>query len=114
MAQYGYEQKPSCNDLVSYAKKNYDSEDSPMIISSTMLAKVERYTIDDSSLVIAYIKKDEYDLYGKLYIFCGISDERWIAFKNGGLYGSWGNLPINILRIILVTVINIFIIVNVN
>jgi hypothetical protein len=90
MAQYGYEQKPSCNDLVSYAKKNYDSEDSPMIISSTMLAKVERYTIDDSSLVIAYIKKDEYDLYGKPYVFCGISDERWTAFKNSGLYDSWG------------------------
>jgi hypothetical protein len=76
---------------MEYVKKNYDSySNCPRAVGSTMLANVERYKLDDSSLVIAYIKKDYYDLYGKPYIFCGISDDRWTAFKNGGLQDSWG------------------------
>lgn len=90
LAQYGSKQKPSCNDLVTYAKNNYDSKDSPTIITSSMLAKVEGYKINGSYFVIAYIKQNDYDFYGTPYIYCGISDERWSAFKNGGLYGSWG------------------------
>jgi len=90
LAQYGSSKKPTCNEVISYAKKNYDSKDSPMIISSTMLAKIERYKVGSSSVVVAYIKKNDYDLYGSPYIFCGISDQRWSSFKNGGLYGSWG------------------------
>ncbi|SCY36646.1 hypothetical protein SAMN05192588_2508 [Nonlabens sp. Hel1_33_55] len=90
LAQYGSSQKPYCSELINYAKKNYDSRDSPTVLMSSMLAKVERYKIDGASVVIAYIKKNDFDFNGTPYIFCDISDERWRAFKNEAIYGSWG------------------------
>lgn len=58
---------------------------------STMLAKVEYYRLDDMGFVVAFIKSNDYDIYGKPYIFCGISLDRWDAFVNGAIYGgSWG------------------------
>ncbi len=60
-------------------------------MDSSWLVKVEYYQVDyDGGLVIAYIKKNDYDFKGKPYIFCGISSQRWSAFKTEGLYGSYG------------------------
>ena len=83
-------QTVSCSDLVQYAK----SEDPyPEIVGSSnsaVLAKTEYYRLDGEGLVIAYIKSKPYDFYGKPYIFCGISSERWTKFKVEGMVRGYG------------------------
>lgn len=83
-------QTSSCSDLVRYAKSEDSYPDTVRPITSSMLAKVEYYEVDGGGLVLAYIKKNEYDFTGSPYIFCGISSQRWSKFKSEGMYGSWG------------------------
>lgn len=83
-------QDSSCNDLVRYAKSEDSYPDTVRPITSSMLAKVEYYEVNGGGLVIAYIKKNDYDFTGSPYIFCGISSQRWAKFKSEGMYGSWG------------------------
>lgn len=86
----GYTQSASCSDLVSYAKSEDSYPDRVLPMGSSMLAKVEYYRVNGGGLVIAYIKKNDYDYTGTPYIFCGISSQRWAKFKSEGMFGSWG------------------------
>lgn len=94
----GYTQSASCSDLVSYAKLEDSYPDKVLPMGSSMLAKVEYYRVNGGGLVIAYIKKNDYDYTGTPYIFCGISSQRWAKFKSEGMFGSWGEAFHNYIR----------------
>lgn len=85
-----FAQSVSCNDLVNYAKAKDPYPDVVRTYGSSMLVKAEYYEVEDTGLVIAYIRKNEYDFTGKPYIFCGISSRRWSTFKIEGITGSYG------------------------
>ena len=85
-----YSQKYSCHEIMNYVKNNYDKQEIVICYGSKMLIKAEWYEIDGTGYVIAYFSQFDYDIYGKPYIFCGISRERWYSFKLNGTYGSWG------------------------
>ena len=85
-----FAQSVSCNDLVEYVQKKTSYPDRVTPMTSKMLAKVEYYEVDDSGLVIAYIKRNEWEFSGKPYIFCGISYRRWSAFKSDGMINGYG------------------------
>jgi hypothetical protein len=53
------------------------------LMYSTWLKDVTAYTIEDKIVVIAEIKKDEYGLSTKKYIFCGIPKQNWENFYWG-------------------------------
>ncbi|SDS49856.1 hypothetical protein SAMN04515667_2311 [Formosa sp. Hel1_31_208] len=83
-------QSISCQELFETVTEYY-SNDSVTCLGSTMLVKVEYYKIEGNGFVVAYIKSNAYDFNGSPYIFCGISQQRWSAFKTNGMYGgSWG------------------------
>lgn len=79
-----------CQELFNAVTKKYESKDYVTCYNSSMLAKVEYYRLENMGFVVAYIKQNDYDIYGKPYIFCGISRERWNYFKSYGMYNSWG------------------------
>ena len=83
-------QDVSCSELVTYVKKEGGYPSSQSCFGSSFLAKVERYEVDGNGLVIAWIKKNEYDFTGKPYIYCGISSTTWSYFTSAGMMGSWG------------------------
>lgn len=83
-------QTMSCQKIFNFVTQNYDSKDSVNCYTSSMLTKALYYEVDNMGFVVAYIKSNDFDVYGKPYIFCGISRMRWINFKSEGMYGSWG------------------------
>lgn len=85
-----YSQTISCQELFEIVTENYDRIDRVTPLSSTMLAKVNYYTLEGAGFVVAYIKKNDFDFQGSPYIFCGISSQRWAKFKSEGMFGSWG------------------------
>lgn len=85
-----FSQNIRCSDLVDYVIQNADYSDSVTCFDSSMLVKVTKYDLESSSIVIAYLKKDEYDYRGKPYVFCGISSYNWSNFKYEGMSNSWG------------------------
>ena len=85
-----FAQQVSCSELYEYVLDNYDHKKNASILQSSMLVKVSYYEIDDSGVVVAHIKQNDWDLTGKPYIFCGISRLRWNSFTNAGIFGSWG------------------------
>ena len=86
-----YSQSISCNELYDIVINNYDDKQSVSCIGSNMLVRVDYYTLNDNSFVVAYIKSFEYDFRGKPYIFCGLSSITWSYFKLEAVYGgSWG------------------------
>ncbi|RXG29880.1 hypothetical protein [Leeuwenhoekiella marinoflava] len=79
-------QDVACLDLLDYVKKNgYKKAEvsSYQLYDSSWLKKVTAYTIDNTILVVAEIKKDEYSIYTKEYIFCGIPSTSWDYFYYG-------------------------------
>lgn len=72
----------SCQELFEIVTENYDKVDRVTPLSSTMLAKVNYYTLEGTGFVVAYIKKNDFDFQGSPYIFCGISGQRWAKFKS--------------------------------
>ena len=79
----------SCSELVTYVKsKAYPTSQS--CFGSSFLVKVDRYEVDGNGLVIAWIKKNEYDFTGNPYIYCGISYSTWSNFTSAGITDSWG------------------------
>ena len=79
-------QTVSCDELISYVEKNgreTSSVSSYQLINSSWLKGVKRYSIDNSNVVIAEIKRNQYSIYTRKYIFCGISNTNWRSFKYG-------------------------------
>ncbi|MAZ72341.1 MAG: hypothetical protein CMC70_04255 [Flavobacteriaceae bacterium] len=83
-------QSISCQELFEIVTENYESKDEVTCYLSSMLTKATYYQLEGMGFVVGYIKSNDFDLYGKPYIFCGISTARWRAFKSAGVYGSWG------------------------
>jgi len=83
-------QTMSCQEVYEIVTEQYDSKDTVNCYMSTMLAKATYYQLEGMGFVVAYIKRNKFDMRGKPYIFCGISSTRWRSFKSGGMYGSWG------------------------
>jgi hypothetical protein len=79
----------SCNELINSVQQ-YQYKDNVSCFNSSMLTKAYYYVIDDIGFVIAYIKQNDSDIFGKPYIFCNISEKRWNTFKSEGMYNSWG------------------------
>lgn len=80
----------SCQELYEVVTENYDNRDAVNVMMSTMLTKAVYYTVDGNGFVVANIKRNDFDMQGAPYIFCGISSQRWARFKSEGMYGSWG------------------------
>src|SRR5680860_615486 len=81
-----FSQNVSCTQLLDYVESNGRSNGSVSSLSlydSSWLNKVKAYTIDGNLAVVAKIKKNQYDLYGKKYVFCGIPSSNWDAFYYG-------------------------------
>ena len=77
-------QQTSCEDLIEYVEKNgykKGSVGAMQLIQSTWLKNVEAYSIDNTLVVIAEIKKDSYGFSTKHYIFCGIPESNWDYFS---------------------------------
>ena len=86
-----YSQSISCQELFETVVNNYYDKQSVNCYGSTMLVKVEYYTLRNNGFVVAYIKSNDYDFRGKPYIFCGVSSMTWIYFKSEAMVeGSWG------------------------
>ncbi|HAB26940.1 MAG TPA: hypothetical protein DCE27_03630, partial [Xanthomarina gelatinilytica] len=71
-----YSQEVSCTDLVDFVKsegRKVGTVSSYQLIDSSWLKSVSCYDVDGTLAVIANIKTNDYSLYGKDYIFCGIS-----------------------------------------
>lgn len=85
-------QKVSCNELYKYVIDNARQPSTVTCIGSTVLVKVQKYNFEGTGFVVAYIKQTDYDLRGKPYIFCGISNYNWSMFISRGMGGSWVNL----------------------
>lgn len=83
-------QSMSCQELFDTVTKYYDNSDVVSTVGSTMLTKANFYNVQGTGFVVAYLKSNDYDLQGRPYIFCGISTQDWINFKNEGRSGSWG------------------------
>lgn len=81
-----YSQEVSCTDLVDFVKsegRKVGTVSSYQLIDSSWLKSVSCYDVDGTLAVIANIKTNDYSLYGKDYIFCGISKTYWDAFYYG-------------------------------
>lgn len=79
----------SFDNAINFIKQNNTYSESVVCYNSRMLAKAEYYISDNVGYAVMYIKQNDYDIYGKPYIFCNISRDRWSYFKTGG-YTSWG------------------------
>jgi hypothetical protein len=77
-------QTPSCDEVMKFIKSNgykKGSVSSYQLINSSWLKEVNAYTYDGDIYVIAKIKTDNYDYWGKDYIFCGIPSRNWSDFS---------------------------------
>jgi hypothetical protein len=90
-----FSQEVKCTELMQFVKKygKKKGEVSTLqLINSSWLNEVKCYEIDGVLAVIAKIKTNDYELYGKDYIFCGIPSSNWSAFYSGlyALNSSYG------------------------
>ena len=77
-------QQTSCESLIEYVEENgykKGSVGAMQLLQSTWLKNVEAYSINNSIVVIAEIKKDSYGFSTKQYIFCGIPESNWEYFS---------------------------------
>lgn len=82
-------QEVSCTDLMDYVKQEGNRKatvSSVQLMHSSWLKEVEAYTIENTIVVIAEIKRDEWGINTKEYVFCGIPSSNWDAF-----YGGWND-----------------------
>ena len=80
----------SCADLFDYVTSQSRYPSTVNCFNSEWLVKVQRYELEGTGFVVAYIKQNDYDYRGKPYIFCGISSYNWSMFRSSGMTGSWG------------------------
>ena len=85
-----HSQSISCQEVLEIVTENYTYSDYVTPLGSSMLIKVTYYSVEGEGFVVANIKSNQYDFQGSLYIFCGISIQRWARFKTEGMLGSWG------------------------
>lgn len=81
-----FSQNVSCTQLLDYVEANgryKGSVSSLSLYDSSWLNEVKAYAIDGNLAVVAKIKKNQYDLNGKKYVFCGIPSSNWDAFYYG-------------------------------
>jgi hypothetical protein len=77
-------QQTSCESLIEYVEENGSKKGSVgamQLLQSTWLINVDAYTINNTLVVIAEIKKDSYGFSTKQYIFCGIPESNWEYFS---------------------------------
>ncbi len=79
----------SCQKIYSTVTQLFDAKDYVSCIGSSVLTKVEYYLMDGVGFAIVYVKQNNYDIYGKPYIFCGVPLNNWNVFKIDGV-SSWG------------------------
>lgn len=83
-----FSQNISCTELLDYVESegmSKGSVSSMALYDSSWLGEVKAYTIEGNVAVVAKIKKNDWDLYGKKYVFCGLPSSNWEAFY----YGSY-------------------------
>lgn len=85
-----YSQSIRCSELKEILEVKAELVTSSTCFGSTALVKAEYYTSNGEGYAIVYLKSNEYDISGKPYVFCGISNTRWNKFVSEGRYGSWG------------------------
>ncbi len=81
-----FSQNISCTELLDYVEsegRSKGSVSSMSLYDSSWLQEVKAYTIEGNLAVVAKIKKNAYDMYGKKYVFCGIPSSNWDAFYYG-------------------------------
>jgi hypothetical protein len=79
-------QDVACDDLLKYVEKNGRLKGSVsqfQLIESSWLKEVKAYSIDNTIVVIAEIKRDDYGFNTKKYVFCGIPSSNWDSFYFG-------------------------------
>lgn len=79
----------TCKEVIEILQSIESYPDRVYCYSSSWLQKVEYYDVKGDGYVIAYIKPNEYSYTYKPYVFCGISNQRWRAFKMNS-YNSCG------------------------
>ena len=86
LSVFGFSQSLECDDLVTYVERNGSKDwwdlNSIDLIKSEWLDEVKGYKIEDNYVVIANFKKWNGVFWEyKKYIFCGIPERNWEAFK---------------------------------
>lgn len=79
-----FSQHVKCDELISYVEKEGQLKGtvSPIqLIESSWLSEVKAYDIENTIVVIASIKQDDFGITTKKYIFCGISEVDWNYFS---------------------------------
>lgn len=79
-------QDVSCTDLMEFVQdKGYRKAtvSSIQLMHSSWLKEVVAYSIENTIVVIAEIKRDEWGINTKKYVFCGIPSSNWDAFYLG-------------------------------
>jgi hypothetical protein len=79
-------QTTNCDELISYVLNNgrkLGTINESEIINSSWLKKIEGFSINNSTVVVAEIYLDENKLSSKKYIFCGIPSNNWNTFFFG-------------------------------
>jgi hypothetical protein len=79
-------QDVSCQDLMDFVKQNgyrKGTVNTYQLTNSSWLTEVEAYSIENTIVVIAEIKQDEWGINTKEYVFCGIPSSNWDAFYHG-------------------------------
>lgn len=87
-----FTQNMSSEELCEYIVDNYRPTEAVNCSNSSVLVKVHYYNIDNDNTgyVIAYIKKNNYDMHGKPYVYCSVPRNAWQYFKVDG-QSSWGS-----------------------
>lgn len=91
-----FAQSVSCEDLMRYVQQegyNKGTVNTVQLISSSWLSEVKCYSIDNTLVVIAEIKRDQWGINKKKYVFCGVPSTKWDAFcfgyyDSGKTYGE--------------------------
>lgn len=76
---------------LQFLRQNSTYSESYNCNGSTAIEKVEYLVYNNSGYVVVYFKDSYYDSKGKPYLYCNISQERWISFVSSGKSLSWGN-----------------------
>lgn len=85
-----YSQTITCKEILFDIRNNGELVNRINCQGSSMLVKVEYYTLKGTGFVVAYFKENNNDYTGQPYVFCGISDILWRRFKSEGSFNSYG------------------------
>ena len=88
-----FSQQYKCSEIIQYAKTESYSNDkisSYKLSDSSWLKSVQAYHLtDNSTIIVAELKSDNYSNSTRKYVFCGVSFDNWVAFSSGAFdYGK--------------------------